>query len=782
MKNHALHTCFLCLLIGVLGYASPLFADQPLLTRIYVAPPDSNEWLAQHAAETLANYVREMTGVGVRIDRKAPEMQPGEVVFTLSLGKAAEGLSDAGDEERQREGFVLEAQAPDRLLIAARKPIGLLYGVYHYLERYCHVGFFWDGDHVPKINTLPIEGVHSVEVPRWPVRHFGLPAGWGLSKWHHQLRTMPERNHIFDWMVKRKINRTHLGFFPTIATSGAPAARVFGLDDKTPDNFTFSGWPGCLDWSADTRTRINIEQLEYSRRLGISWVYYLAYGNVPHQFREMHPDYTYVGSLGYSATVLYPDDPECTRWTSAFYEDLFKTYGTDHIYQDTPFVESTGSDDPEKSFQLKLTAAKAMCEMFKKLDKDAIWQSDSWDFGAVPQVWTPERIQRYFASLPKEMMLVYDTDGINNPFYKKTNYFEGARWFLGILHSFQGDDHIHGNLNRAVQAFQELANDPKANKCLGIYHIPETTGHNLIYFDLTTRLAWNPEGVTVAAYLDEYARRRYGVESVERMQPALEALARGVHEYENSGMGGQMPIYKKLGCPYGPVEWWPIVNERKAEHPARQGKGIVQLHEAVERALACRRDLQDNPLYVNDLVEWSYTYIAHVFNWAVMGAYDAFSAGDAAAMQKNIDVARQCLRLIDAILSTRPDFSLQKQIMWAMNIPGANSYLPWYMKQHCINDLYSANEVFEQLHWYYTPRMDVYFSELETRAAQGIKTIEWKDIADRCAAIQKRWLEEDIAVPENEMFQGSTIEAVSEAFEKLDPVACDTLGIKKSEG
>ena len=72
------------------------------------------------------------------------------------------------------------------------------------------------------------------------------------------------------------------------------------------------------------------------------------------------------------------------------------------------------------------------------------------------------------------------------------------------------------------------------------------------------------------------------------------------------------------------------------------------------------------------------------------------------------------------ILSTREDFSLQKQIDRVMQVPGANPYLPWYMKQHCVNDLYSSNEVYEQLHWFYGPRMEVYFSELEKRAAGAL--------------------------------------------------------------
>ena len=263
----------------------------------------------------------------------------------------------------------------------------------------------------------------------------------------------------------------------------------------------------------------------------------------------MHPDYRYVGSLGYDATVLYPEDPECTRWTRAFYQDLIHTYGTDHVYQDTPFCESTGSSDPEQSFQLKLKAAQMMCKLFKELDPQAIWHSDSWDMGAVPQVWTPERTARYFHSLPQSMMRIYDTAADGPDFYSRTNYFEGTEWAFGILHSFQGDDHLHGHIAGICRKIKRAANDPKSTRLRGVYHVPETSGHNLLYFEGTTRAAWNPDTFDFDAFLHDYAERRYGAENLPRMLPALQALNRAVYEG-----GGVMPIYKKLGCPYGPPD------------------------------------------------------------------------------------------------------------------------------------------------------------------------------------------------------------------------------------
>ena len=71
------------------------------------------------------------------------------------------------------------------------------------------------------------------------------------------------------------------------------------------------------------------------------------------------------------------------------------------------------------------------------------------------------------------------------------------------------------------------------------------------------------------------------------------------------------------------------------------------------------------------------------------------------------------------------------------------------------------------MHWYYGPRMEVYFGALEKRAAEGVKTIAWGNVADACNAIQDRWLNEDIAVPDKDKFPGTTVEAVVLASEEM---------------
>jgi hypothetical protein len=732
---------------------------------VVVIEPRPRTWLGAHAAAELARTIGRMTGSPVAVAAAPPPAGDRRIRLILSVGPGSEPLRrlpGASDADRLRDGFVIESHGAGGVRISATSDAGLLYGVYEYLERFCGVGFFWDGDRVPRRAEPPVRGIHVASLPRWPLRHFGLADGWGLAKFHHHFRTTEERTRILDWMAKRKINLSHVGLFPTVATSGVPAKQVFGIDDSRPDAFTFSGWPGALDLPAERVTERLKAQLAFGRQRGIRWIYYLAYGNLPHQFRQTHPEYRYVGSLGYDATVLYPDDPACTQWMRRFYGELLRTYGTDHIYQDTPFVESTGAADPEQSFALKLKAAQQMCALYKEMDPKAVWQSDSWDMGAVPQVWTADRIARYFGALPKPMMRVYDTAADVNPFYERTNYFEGTDWAFGILHSFQGDDHLHGDMPGILAKLQSVSRDPKADRCRGIYHVPESNGHNLLYFELTTRAAWDPDGLKLDRFLADYAERRYGSANAAVMTPALAALVKAVY----SG-GGATPIYKKLGCGYGP-QWWPIVGARDvAAGPEPAPRELKELMVALDLAASSKPAAWKERFYVTDLVDWTRTALAYASNWKTLDAYRALRQGDAGRASASAASASECLRRIEDLLSTRPEFSLQAQIASVMATPGANPHAAMLMKKHCVNDLYSANEVYEQMHWYYRPRMDVYLGELLARVRSGARSIDWADISSRCAEIEKRWLEKDIAVPSGERTTQTTRQLTEAALRWL---------------
>jgi hypothetical protein len=62
--------------------------------------------------------------------------------------------------------------------------IATLYAVYHYLEEYCGVGFFFDGDHISRREQVPVTGVDVFTQPRFPERMtMNLTLYWYATPW-----------------------------------------------------------------------------------------------------------------------------------------------------------------------------------------------------------------------------------------------------------------------------------------------------------------------------------------------------------------------------------------------------------------------------------------------------------------------------------------------------------------------------------------------------------------------------------------------------------------------
>jgi hypothetical protein len=737
-----------------------------------VAPEGADTpWLVTHAADELARYAAAATSGTVSrlaLEAKPDKAADATLVLTLDAGDALRALPGGDDALRVRDGFILESSGKDTLKIRAAEPIGLLYGVYEYLEQHAGFGFFWDGDYIPQLKTLPTAGIDAKVLPRWGKRvWYNLDTSFGFDKYHQGMRSDDARHQVFDWFAKRRINLTSRLFIPDIQASGEVAKQIFDLDDTQPSRWAYAGWPGDRSFSAAETTRRIQDDLSYSRARGIQWMYSLAYGRVPHEFRERHPDLRYLPKLGYNNTEIHPDDPACELWSDKFFRALIETYGTDHYYDISPYCESEGADSPEASFELKMNASRKLLKHLKQIDPVAIWVTGSWDFYIMPKVWTAPRITQFLKEVPHDDFRIFDSMSNDEPFYQRTNYFEGARWWYGVLHSFQGDDHLHGNVPGDFAKMHAFASDPKATACEGVCICPESTGHNILYYDMIASQSWMPEQ-DFDAYMTRFTERRYGKQDAPALRAAWDQVIKAVY---TDNKQGQIPMYKKLaktGYPHA----WPIIeeNEQKTPHPAHEPAGIAELTTAVQLGLALRESQAGNPLYENDIVDWARTALAHRFNHATLMAYEAFKAGKIETMRAQIDDARFAMRWIDLILSTRPDFSMQRQIDRVMTSPGINPQYPWGLKQHHTNDEYgpySATEAYEPLHSYYAPRMEVYFRKLDQLAQAGVRKITWADLADEALVVQTRFLENEIRVPASEAFPGAPLDAVAAALTAL---------------
>lgn len=730
-----------------------------------IAVPNKASRTVRHAASQLGKFLKQMTG------KQAVTGSGGaRTVFMLCPPGSEQPSQPAGwDAEANEDAYYLKSDG-NHVILAGKSEAAVLYAVYEYLQRYGDCGFFEDGDHIPA-QAPRVTGVDFTTKPRFSFRHFrgDLCGAWGLKKFHFLHRDLQDWREFNDWLAKRRINRSDFSPMINSGTGGDAIEMAFGIKDEEPGERYGAGWPTAFSWPSEFRTRLLQQRLHYQRELGIKSMISLYFGITPVPFKKAHPELKWVDG-GYDHAMISPDEPKAYELSKKFLQAIVDLYGTDHLYVDTPYCESLAAGNYDESLRLKIAAAKIDCKIFKEIDPRATWITDSWDFCALPAFWTAERRKTYFESIPRDMCYVADATTDMGPQYVASEYFHGLPWAIGNLHSYQGDDHLHGSLQGEIDMVNNAVNDPKSDKLTGFFHLPEIHGHDIMYWQLSTELAWNPKGVTLDGFVSDYTLRRYGKASYSKMLAAQKEIIKGV--YCNNG---QIPIYKKIGSDFflfcSPI--WEGNKQNCEGHIAGLPNTVGSLRKGVGIALTQSETQTSNQLYENDIVEWTKSYLGHAFNYSIVRSYLAFGQGDAAEVNKQSAYALRSLRLIQDILSTRPDYWLKTTVDAAMAVPGTNPATPKMMRQNCVNVQYAANDCYEQTYLFYYPRAEVYFSGLKERMKKGEKTMVWADIAPTGDKFITKWLDGPINVPAEVAFRGTPIEACRHAIDSTRDIARD---------
>ena len=90
-----------------------------------------------------------------------------------------------------------------------------------------------------------------------------------------------------------------------------------------------------------------------------------------------------------------------------------------------------------------------------------------------------------------------------------------------------------------------------------------------------------------------------------------------------------------------------------------------------------------------------------MFNIYFLNMHKVYNIRDKDEFETHAGQALNCLKLIEQLLSTRPDHSLKVMIDEVMSVPGANPYAPEMIGQSCINWDYLKNDVYEEVKFIY---------------------------------------------------------------------------------
>ena len=321
------------------------------------------------------------------------------------------------------------------------------------------------------------------------------------------------------------------------------------------------------------------------------------------QFVKAHPEAKYYGGSWYVdeneghkfLTYLYPDDPLYVRWIKTYIETWTATYGTWHRYRtDMPNEAKFKTSDDERR-RINASFPSGILAGIKAADPQGVWHFSTWGWVCDEDgpFWTREVLQAFLEKIPPEKALIWDIWEAR-PLFKseRCNRFWGRDFAVGFIHQFGGNDYLHGNFQKAIAYVHDAA---KLDNCTGFGLFPEVLHYNPHYYDLITRLAWNPSAIEESAYLDDMLLRRYGADGVKPMREAFQGLVETVY-----GPGGSADAPYQHRLYPGDVAAPPVERIRKLA-------GFLRAGLALPPAVRSRR------LVENDLVDVFRQYAAEMF-------------------------------------------------------------------------------------------------------------------------------------------------------------------------
>ena len=768
MKTYAIFVVF-TLLVSVTQAAEFVVVKEGETVSWIVlgAKPTSAE---NYAAEQLKNYIKNISGATLPIVQYSEfiESVPGNFIF-IGQSVTNQGISNLCKDKLihinnaypGRGGYIIKnisEKEQNILALAATEDYAVPYAVFHLLEKVLHTGFFWDGEYVPKQNTIILKDLDIAEDPRFENRQYmqGCALAYSTRYWDF---CGPRRVPIggnwqreIDWMVKKKLNILD--------------AHDLGYDFVWRNVCKQFGVPvGELrEWDVIQRS-LTKQTYSYAHRVGVRTVGPTFIGEVPDAFAKKYPKTKYLKTQWLDMPPQYfvhPSDPLFVETGAAFLRQYNAEYGTTHLYNADPYPELNFGESEEEKSATQVAYGWGIVRSIKKADPSWKCLMSGWAFFWDKKTWTPNRVKALLDTFPDRMLVVNDIWAERNPIYKKYDYFYGKNWGFSVLHAFGGETTLHGDLAGLVRRVNEAIDDPKATRLTNFYINPEIVHHNVLYYDLAAALAWDPRGIELDSFLSDYALRRYGADSADTMTEALWQLAQSVYATNDT----TPPMYQlALFGGFG-------------KEIRSRAKYIPYLKKAIEIALTEKDRQKNNPLYANDMVDFTRQYIGELFNLHIVALWDAFKNNDLETFEKEAKAVQFYLDAQEQLLSSHPDYLLSIEIMRAMSFPQRKekytndvdvrkrlSVLTGFNSYPKLLD-YARKDMYELIKWYYRKRVEAYMTHLR-KNINTPKQIEKDELNKIYRKICERWVDNPIPTRAKGPYFGKPVVAVQKIFDEI---------------
>ena len=611
--------------------------------------------------------------------------------------------------------------------IRANNANSMAVGLNHYIQNYCLANVSWyDYNPVELPEVMPAVPEKVRVEAELPVRFFlnyctfgyTMP-WWGWKEWER----------FIDWMALNGVNEP-------LAITGQEAVwqkvwRKYGMTDDEIRAFfvgpahlpwqrmcNLDRWEGPLpqkwiDGQAELQKRI----LKRERALNMKPVLPAFAGHIPAEIADHQSQIdtfrvSYWGGFAdeYRCTFLSPMDPLFARIQKDFLEEQTKLYGTDHIYGVDPFNEVDAPYwDPENLAKI----GSGIFESMAAVDPDAQWLQMGWLFYADMGHWNQENIEAYLTSVPQGRMTILDYYCDYEQVWKRTNRFYGQNYIWCYLGNFGGMTGIEGDWKLESKWIEETKRDGGPG-FVGIGSTLEGFGVNEPLYEFVLSKAWNT-GISDKDYVDNVADRHLGKVD-ENYRAAWQQIVDKVSvSHSGNGSGSLLVAHPNLE---GQWHWTTAIT---------RGYDIRELDKALE--------ILENVEGTSNYYEYDLTNLRRqVINNSAQAVRDAYTAayyaGDREAMDEQEQKFLALFDQMDALLSTRKEFSLDDWIAAARSwgdTPEEQDYYEmnartivsvWGDSFHLCD--YANRDWAGLMSTYYKPRWEMFFKAVRDAMDAGV--------------------------------------------------------------
>ena len=535
-----------------------------------LAEAEQKEKFALQRAE-FAKYYKQITG------KDAPD---GAVRFAIdsklsNSGRDAYWIASCDGNAQAARCTSRTGCQPVQVTITGSNLRSVWYGLYDLLERRGGCHWFWDGDVVPKRDSIDLSNLDVHEEAHFEYRAIRYFAHRGLTRFQAEHWGLDDWKKEIDWILKRRLNTFMLRIgqddvfqraFPDVCPypdASKPQPGMYkGYNDRT------------LFWSLQFRGQLRHDLQKYAFDRGLMspedfgtmshW-----YSPTPDSFlANKKPPFLPQANSTHAEPHLRVWDIRTGDWAEEYWK-LTKT-AIDAYDQGAPeprLLHTIGLGerwcykDRKANFDLKVKTLNQFLDMAKRDYPDAKLLIAGWDFYCC---WKNEEVREYLKTLDKDRVLLWDYEADDAKRGAKARNF--TNWDVigkfpytySIFLAYEKALDTRANYEIIEERQKLVQNDPF---CKGYILWPESSHTDTLLLRFFTANAWSDKLVPHGDVLDEFCASRYGA-SAETMKAAWKAALPASwlrawgnnYSYAVLGIGGNPPPMKLIDQWKQPVE------------------------------------------------------------------------------------------------------------------------------------------------------------------------------------------------------------------------------------